>query len=219
MKWSDKNMYLMNLMNEHCMTRADLSMMSGVPDSTLRDIFSGKAQIDHCEAATIYGIADALGTTVEDILDHYWDECLEDDDEEVWKRQPLHDGHTLLLFYSTVDKLVQLRQAVEDADLASCFSSEPFIDYFFDKGFYREAFFLLGITDYLNRKLGKKTEPRFDAYRVYRLDNPVYSLSTLEEYDDPEELKNAKAYAEAYAIPELAAFNIFMTEEDISPDD
>ena len=48
MKWSDKNMYLMNLMNEHCMTRADLSMMSGVPDSTLRDIFSGKAQIDHC---------------------------------------------------------------------------------------------------------------------------------------------------------------------------
>lgn len=212
-------MYLMNLMNKKCMTRSDLSMMSDVPDSTLRDILSGKTQIDHCEAATIYGIADALGTTVEDILDHYWDECLEDDDEEVWKRQPLHDGHTLLLFYSTVDKLVQLRQAVEDADLASCFSSEPFIDYFFDKGFYREAFFLLGITDYLNRKLGKKTEPRFDAYRVYRLDNPVYSLSTLEEYDDPEELKNAKAYAEAYAIPELAAFNIFMTEEDISPDD
>lgn len=212
-------MYLMNLMNKKCMTRSDLSMMSDVPDSTLRDILSGKAQIDHCEAATIYGIADALGTTVEDILDHYWDECLEDDDEEVWKRQPLHDGHTLLLFYSTVDKLVQLRQAVEDAVLASCFSSEPFIDYFFDKGFYREAFFLLDITDYLNRKLGKKTEPRFDAYRVYRLDNPVYSLSTLEEYDDPEELKNAKAYAEAYAIPELAAFNIFMTEEDISPDD
>ena len=76
-------MYLMNLMNKKCMTRADLSMMSGVPDSTLRDILSGKAQINHCEAATIYGIADALGTTVEDVLDHYWDECLEDDDEEV----------------------------------------------------------------------------------------------------------------------------------------
>ena len=75
-------MYLMNLMNKKCMTRADLSMMSGVPDSTLRDILSGKAQIDHCEAATIYGIADALGTTVEDILNHYWDECLEADDEE-----------------------------------------------------------------------------------------------------------------------------------------
>ena len=218
MKWSDKNMYLMNLMNEHCMTRADLSMMSGVPDSTLRDILSGKAQIDHCAAATIYGIADALGTTVEDVLDHYWDECLGADDEEC-EREVLHDGHTLLLFYSTVDRVVQMRLHVDDALLTSCVNSEAFIDLFFDKGFYREAFFLLGLTDYLNRKLGMKTDPRFDAYRVYRLDNPVYSLSTLEEYDDPEELKNAKAYAEAYAIPELAAFNIFMTEEDISPDD
>ena len=211
-------MYLMNLMNKKCMTRADLSMMSGVPDSTLRDILSGKAQIDHCEAATIYGIADALGTTVEDILNHYWDECLEADDEEC-EREALHDGHTLLIFYSTVDKLVQLRLFAEDSLLASSFNSESFIDYFFDNGFYREAFFLLGLTDYLNRKLGMKTDPRFDAYRVYRLDNPVYSLSTIEEYDDPKELENAKAYAETYAIPELAAFNIFMTEEDISPDD
>ena len=111
-------MYLMNLMNKKCMTRADLSMMSGVPDSTLRDILSGKAQIDHCEAATIYGIADALGTTVEDVLDHYWDECLGADDEEC-EREVLHDGHTLLLFYSTVDRVVQLRQAVEDASLFS----------------------------------------------------------------------------------------------------
>ena len=218
MKWSDKNMYLMNLMNEHCMTRADLSMMSGVPDSTLRDILSGKAQIDHCAAATIYGIADALGTTVEDVLDHYWDECLGADDEEC-EREVLHDGHTLLLFYTTVDRVVQLRQLADDALLTSCVNSEPFIELFFDKGFYREAFFLLGLTDYLNRKLGMKTDPRFDAYRGYCLDCPVYSLSTLEEYDDPEELENAKAYAEAYAIPELAAFNIFMTEEDISPDD
>ncbi len=212
-------MYLMNLMNKKCMTRADLSMMSGVPDSTLRDILSGKAQIDHCEAATIYGIADALGTTVEDVLDHYWEECLGADDEETLEQQSLHDEHTLLIFYSTVDKLVQLRQFADDSLLASSFNSETFIDYFFDNGFYREAFFLLGLTDYLNRKLGMKTDPRFDAYRGYRLDCPVYSLSTLEEYDDSEELEKAKAYAEVFAIPELAAFNIFMTEEDIGPDE
>ena len=59
----------------------------------------------------------------------------------------------------------------------------------------------------------------FDIYRTYCLDYPVYALSTLEEYDDIDELNEARAYAEAYAIPELAAFNIFMTEEDISPDD
>ena len=123
-------MYLMNLMNKKCMTRVDLSMMSGVPDSTLRDILSGKAQIDHCEAATIYGIADALGTTVENVLDHYWDECLRADDEEC-EREVLHDGHTMLLFYSTVDRVVQLRQHVDDALLTSCVNSEALIDLFF----------------------------------------------------------------------------------------
>ena len=211
-------MYLMNLMNKKRMTRAGLSVMSGVPDSTLRDILSGKAKIDHCEAATIYGIAGALDTTVEDILDHYWDECPKGGDEEIPEQRPLHDGQTLLLFYSTVDRLVQLRQAVEDASLASCFNSESFIDQLFAEGFYREAFFALGLADYLNRNLGMKTDPRFDAYRGYVLDCPVYSLSTLGEYDDSEELKKARAYAEVCAIPELAVFNIFMTEEDISPD-
>ena len=211
-------MYLMNLMNNKCMTRADLSMMSGVPESTLRDILNGKAQIDHCEAATIYNDADALGTSVENILDHYWEECMEDDDEEC-EREALHDGHTLALFYLTVDMLIKARNVEGDSNIATCFNHDTFIDQFFAKGFYREAFFILGLTDYLDRKLGIKTNSRFDAYRGYCLDCPVYSLSTLEEYDDPDEMKNAKAYAEAYAIPELAVFNIFMTEEDISPDD
>ena len=103
--------------------------------------------------------------------------------------------------------------------MADCFNSSSLIDRFFYEGCYRSAFFLLGLTDYLNRKLGLKTDSRFDAYRVFCLDRPVYSLSTLEEYDDSDALDNARAYAEAYAIPELAAFNIFMTEEDISPED
>ena len=211
-------MYLMDLMNKKCMTRADLSMMSSVPDSTLRDILSGKAQIDRCEAATIYGIADALDTTVEDVLVHYWKECLSVSDKEAYKRKSLHDGHTLVLFYSTVDKLVNARSVEDDHVLVYFFSHDNVIDLLFSKGFYRETFFLLGLLDYLNRKLGMKTNPRFDAYRGYCLDCPVYSLSTLEAYDDPADLKNAKAFAETYAVPELAAFNIYMTEEDISPD-
>ena len=211
-------MYLMNLMNMNCMTRADLSRISGVPDSTLRDILSGKAQIDHCEAATIYSIADALGTSVEDILDHYWEECLSEVDEEC-EREAIHDEHTLALFYHLVDVTVKARHDEDDRAVADCFNSSSLIDRFFYEGCYRSAFFLLGLTDYLNRKLELKTDPRFDAYRVFCLDRPVYSLSTLEEYDDSDALDNARAYAEAYAIPELAAFNIFMTEEDISPDD
>ena len=126
---------------------------------------------------------------------------------------------TLALFYHLVDVTVKARHDEDDRAVADCFNSSSLIDRFFYEGCYRSAFFLLGLTDYLNRKLGLKTDPRFDAYRVFCLDRPVYSLSTLEEYDDSDALDNARAYAEAYAIPELAAFNIFMTEEDISPDD
>ena len=71
----------------------------------------------------------------------------------------------------------------------------------------------------MSKKYGMTQDDRFDAYRNRPLDSPVYSLNTLADYDDAEEMNEAKAYAEAYAIPELAAFNIFMTEEDISPDE
>ena len=212
-------MYLMNLMNQKSMTRSDLSQISGVPDSTLRDILNGKAQIDHCEAATIYNIAEALDTSVEDILENYWEECEEEDDEGGIWQQTLHDGHTLVLFYSLVDQLVQARKDEGDLALADCINSGDYIDQFFSKGFYREAFFLLGLTDYLYRKLGKRTDPRFDAYRDYCLDCHVYSLRTIAACDDPAEMNKARAYAENHAVRELAAFDIYMTKEDISPDD
>ena len=108
---------------------------SSVPDSTLRDILSGKAQIDRCEAATIYGIADALDTTVEDVLVHYWKECLSVSDKEAYKRKSLHDGHTLVLFYSTVDKLVNARSVEDDHVLVYFFSHDNVIDLIFSKGF------------------------------------------------------------------------------------
>ena len=55
------------------MTRSDLSQASGIPESTLRDILNGKAQLDHCEAGTLVQLAFALDTTVEEIVVNYWD--------------------------------------------------------------------------------------------------------------------------------------------------
>lgn len=57
-------MYLNDLMKEQHLTRAELCRRSGIPESTLRDILSGKVQIDHCEAGTLYFLAEALDTTV-----------------------------------------------------------------------------------------------------------------------------------------------------------
>lgn len=62
-------MYLNELMNACQMSRTELSARSRVPESTLRDILSGKTQLDHCEAATLYDLAGALQVSIEDILE------------------------------------------------------------------------------------------------------------------------------------------------------
>ena len=67
-------MYLNELMNARQMSRTELSARSRVPESTLRDILSGKTQLDHCEAATLYDLAGALQVSIEDILENYWEE-------------------------------------------------------------------------------------------------------------------------------------------------
>ncbi len=213
-------MYLKKLMEEQNMTRADLSRLSEVPDSTLRDILNGKAQMDRCEAGTLFNIAEALGTTVDEILHHYWREFLEDDDfDDNPKYEYVHDSHTLLTFYDLVDCVIEARKHCNEFSLSVYIIKEHMIEKLYDLGCFRAAFFLLGLVDYIGRKYGMMKAHCFDIYRTYCLDYPVYALSTLEEYDDIDELNEARAYAEAYAIPELAAFNIFMTEEDISPDD
>ena len=50
-------MFLNNLMNSRNLTRAELSASSNIPESTLRDILNGKAQLDRCEAVTLYNLA------------------------------------------------------------------------------------------------------------------------------------------------------------------
>lgn len=214
-------MYLNDLMVEHNMSRASLSKMSGVPDSTLRDILNGKAQIDRCEAGTLLDIAEALDTTVEEIVHHYLDERFDmidffDDEPE---QKFVHDNNSLLTFYGMVDAVIQARKECHDFRTAFFIIEDEMIEKLYSMGHYREALFLLGIVDYVSKKYGMTKDDRFDAYRNRPLDSPVYSLNTLADYDDAEEMNEAKAYAEAYAIPELAAFNIFMTEEDISPDE
>ena len=213
-------MYLNELMAEKNMTRAELSRISCIPESTLRDILNGKAQIDRCEAGTLYNIADVLDTTVEEIISHYWDESLlEDDFDEEPEKKYVHDSNTLLTFYTLVNAVIQALDTGNDFDFAFFITEERMIEKMYSTEYYREALFLLGLVDYVYRKYDIPKESRFDAYRNSCLDCPVYALSTLEEYDDPDVLEEAKLYAESFAIPELAAFNIFMTEEDISPED
>ena len=208
-------MYLKELMKEKNMTRAGLSHASSIPESTLRDILNNKTQLDRCEAATLMCIADALDTTVEDILINYWDECMDDIAEP--RKKTLHDQNPLLDFYALVDNtLHKLGKCSETAFVRSVCECR-WIEMFFDVGQYRFALFLLGLTDYLCRKNKLRLSSRFNDYRSRCLDQPVYSMRTLEESSDLSAYEKARKQAEANALPEFARFRICMTAEDIVP--
>ncbi len=208
-------MFLNKLMKEKNMTPAELSCRSAIPESTLRDILSGKAQFDRCEALTVSCIASALDTTVEELLGSYFDEVFCGEEESPKKER--HDNSSMLHFYVMVDCTMIKLRSCGDMGFVKAICEDHWIERFYAEGFYRSAFFLLGLVDHLCRLHGQKLVSRFDALREECLDQPVYSLRTMENGDDDDDLREAKECTEIHAVPELARFNIFMTEEDIAP--
>ena len=153
-------MYLIELMNARHMSRTDLSDLSGVPESTLRDILTGKAQLDRCEAATLYSIAEALDVSIEDILLSYWDELEEANAPDTFA---VHEEGTLMPFYLLVDATLSKLHKEGDLAVIRHIRANEWIEQFWDGGLYRAALFLLGLTDYLCRRNGVKPDSKFDA--------------------------------------------------------
>ena len=204
-------MYLNELMNDCHMSRAELSARSNIPESTLRDILNGKAQLDRCEAATLYNIAYALDVSVEDILEGYWDAL----ERDAPSRTSVHDDHSLMNFYVLADSMLGRLRATGDLAFIDGIDQNEWVERLYDDGQYRCALFLVGVMDYLCRKNGIWQIARYNEYRELRLDSPVYSLSTLNVNSDDGDFQRARNDAENNAIPELGRYGIYLTEEDI----
>lgn len=204
-------MYLNELMNACHMSRAELSARSNIPESTLRDILNGKAQMDRCEAATLYNIAYALDVSVEDILEGYWDAL----ERDAPSRTSVHDENSLMNFYVLADSMQGRLRATGDLAFIDGIDQNGWIERLYQGREYRCALFLLGMLDYLCRKNGVRQVARYDEYRKARLDRPVYALSTLNVDNEDGAFQRARTEAENSAIPELGRYGIYMTEEDI----
>lgn len=63
-------MYLNDLLAERKISRYRLSKASGVAQTTLADICSGKSQINKCSAETVYRLARALNVSMESLLEN-----------------------------------------------------------------------------------------------------------------------------------------------------
>lgn len=180
-------MYFIELLEQKHITKYRLSKMSGVPQSTIADICSGKSNLAKCSAETVYMLSKALDVSMESLFE------LSTENEwlysfDVYKSTVCHEVKNLgdLQFIINTLKENKIR------DL-------------YNKRWYPEALYLLAMIDYLSRENGLPVCTNYDDIRACKLKKPVFpnSVIALSLVDG-----SALSRAEKNSIPEFKRFNI-----------
>ena len=179
------------LMKEKKFSKYRLSKESNVPYTTVTDICSGKAQLEKCSAETVYKLARALDTTVEELLAPLMQvRC----DFENFKSNVCHQLKRLGDF----DFLIETLQKDD-------------IRVYYKRQWYAESFYLLAMLDYISRLNNIPLCQDYNDIRQQRLHQPLYPLSII-ACAVAEKSNNAKRMALKDAIPEFLHFNIIESE-------
>lgn len=174
------------------MTKYRLSRESGVPQATINDICSGKADLEKCAAGTLYKLAKVLEVSIEEILDSAKDDYRSA--FETFKSNTCHHVKDM----GDLDFMIRVLESNE-------------IRILYDKHWYPEALYLLAMLDYLSRVNGIPLCTKYDDIRTKRLSKPLYPAdvrltSEVLKSDTP------MRKAEQNAIPEFLRFNIIESE-------
>jgi hypothetical protein len=81
----------------------------------------------------------------------------------------------------------------------------------YERGWYREAFYLLAMIDYLSRMNGLPVCTNYNDIRSQKLEKPNFPASVVVSYAATED-ESIKEKALANAIPEFIRFNIVESE-------
>ena len=174
------------------MTKYRLSKDSGVPQATINDICSGKADLEKCSAGTLYKIAKVLGISIESILDSAKDDIRSS--FEIFKSNTCHHVKDM----GDLDFIVVVLESDEVRKL-------------YNKHWYPEALYLLAMLDYLSRINEIPLCSKYNDLRMRKLEKPIYPVGVLL---NSEVLKSDEPLriAEKEAIPEFRRFNIIESD-------
>lgn len=186
-------MIIDDLLKEKKMSRYELSKISGVPQTTIADICSGKTDLQQCKVGTLNKIAKALDETIDSLLlKHDKDfEGIEDEiDFELYKSNTCH-------MVKNLGQLEFLLDVIENDKVRKEF----------DNGDKLEALYLLAMVDYLSRLNNIPLCNRYDDLRRLKFKNPIYprGVALQSEISNNNRLKKL---AIKNAIPEFLRFNI-----------
>ena len=174
------------------MTKYRLSKDSGVPQATINDICSGKADLEKCSAGTLYKISKVLGISIEAILDSAKDDIRSS--FEIFKSNTCHHVKDM----GDLDFIVVVLESDEIRKL-------------YNKHWYPEALYLLAMLDYLSRINEIPLCSKYNDLRMRKLEKPIYPVGVLL---NSEVLKSDEPLriAEKEAIPEFRRFNIIESD-------
>lgn len=168
-----------------------LGIKAEVPQSTIIDICSGKANLNDCKAGTLHKIAKVLGVSTDYILDEY-NKPFENKrlSFDAFRSSACHELKEKGEFYFTLE-------IIENDKIRE----------YYNKKWYFEAFYLLAMIDYLSRIEDLGLVEEYDDIRKKKLKKMVFPKSIILKSELLKD-ESFKENAIKKAIPEFLKFNI-----------
>ena len=185
------------LLESRNMTKYRLAKLSGVPNTTLNDICSGKARIEKCSAETIYKIAQVFHITMEDLIA-----------ESMKGEEPMKTTASFELYKSHICHRV--KDSGDIPFIIDTLKSNE-IRTLYEQKKFTEALYLLAMVDYLSRENDLPLAAEYRDIRAHKLNRTVYPDSIL-AYAIATGDESIKARSYRDAIPEFRRFNIVENE-------
>jgi len=184
-------MRLIDILSEKDMTMYRLAKKSSVPYTTVRDICSGKTGIEKCSGETLYKLAKALDISIEALI------------ADAVEYRPGFEWYK--------SQICHLVKDMGDLNFIIDTLENDRISELWNKRWYVECLYLLGMIDYLSRENDLPLCDKYTEMRHAKLQKPIYPAGTLalsaafgSETPKKESLEEA--------IPEFLRHNIVESE-------
>ena len=179
------------LLAQKGITKYKLAKSSGVPQTTVTDICSGKARIGNCSSVTVYKLAQTLGVPMEQLI------------ASELEYRPSFETFKSNICHSVKDK--------GDFDFLIDTLESGKVRELYEKQWYAESLYLLAMVDYLSRENGLPLCAEYNDIRGTKLTRTIYpagilGLCAAYKSDEP------KSESLREAIPEFLRHNIVEAE-------
>ncbi len=179
------------LLKKKNMTLYQLSKNSGVPYTTVNDIYHGRTNLDKCTADTVYRLSQVLDLRMEELLSPYLQKRIS---FELYKSNVCH----------RLKELGDIQFIIETL-------KKDDINRFFKRKWYPESLYLLAMLDYVSRENDVPLCTKYEPLRTIKLQETLYPAGILAmAMTDKASRVQEDAYAQS--IPEFLRHNIVENE-------